>query len=391
MQDQARLKLPLRPMIIVVNARLLIKDGLEGMGYFIRETVRVLAETHPGDQFILLFDRTFDADLLTSPNLKGLVVPPPARHPLLWKFWFDLKIPLVLKKLKADVFLSPDGFCSLTTQVPQCLVVHDLGFLHHPEAYQKSHERFYRHFTPRFLKKARSIATVSAFSKKDIMKVYHTAPEKIDVVYNGVKEIFHPMGWEDRGVVKDQYARGCEYFLYAGALQPRKNLISLLKAFSIFKKRQQSEMKLVLAGRLAWKNENFLRLLETYKYKDEVILTGYLPEQELARVMAAAYALVYPSFFEGFGVPVLEAMKCAVPVLTAGQSAMEEIGEDAALYFDPHDHQDMAEKLMLIYKDEALRKTLSEKGRQVAEKYSWERTAGLLWETILKAVEKKGK
>ena len=146
-------------------------------------------------------------------------------------------------------------------------------------------------------------------------------------------------------------------------------------------------MKLMLAGRLAWKNDEFLELLKTYKYREDVVLTGYLEQSELEGLMASAYAMVYPSLFEGFGVPVVEAMKCEVPVLTSAHTAMEEIGEDAALYFDPASHTDMAEKLMLIYKDEDLRKSLIQKGNAVAKKFTWKRSAELLWESVLKSMK----
>lgn len=373
-------------MIIAVNTRFLLKDALEGYGYFTREVFRILTQKYPQHQFYFLFDRPYAGEFVFSENVHPLVVSPPARHPVLWKYWYDIKIPLALKKIKADVFVSPDGFCSLSTKVPQCLVVHDLGFLHQPEAYKKNHYRFYKYYTSAFLKKARRIATVSAFSKNDIVKEYKLPPQKIDVVYSAAKEIFYPIAFEEQALIKEKYTGGKEFFLCIGAIQPRKNLVNLLKAFSIFKRRQKSEMKLVLAGRLAWKNGDFLQLLSTYKYKDDVVLTHYLEEKELAQLTASAYALVYPSLFEGFGVPVLEAMKSRVPMLTSAATSMQEIAEDAALYFNPKDHEDVADKLMLIYKDENLRSRLIEKGKAVAEKYSWQRTADLLWESILKAV-----
>jgi glycosyltransferase involved in cell wall biosynthesis len=375
-------------MVIAVNTRFLLKDRLEGVGYFTQEVLKVLTKRYPQHQFYFLFDQPYSKSFIFSANVHPLVVSPPTRHPILWKYWYDIKLPLILRRIKADVFVSLDGFCSLTTSVPQCLIVHDLGFLHQPEAYKKSHYRFYKRYTPKFLKKARRIATVSQFSKKDIILSYHAEAEKIDVVYNGVKEIFHSTSFEEQSRVKEKYTAGKEFFLYVGAIQPRKNLVNLLKAFSIFKKRQKSEMKLVLTGRLAWKNGEFLQLLKTYKYRKDVLLTNYISEEELVQLMGAAYALVYPSFFEGFGVPVLEGMKCGVPVLTSANTSMQEIGEDAALYFNPADHTDIADKLMLIYKDENLRNRLIEKGKAIAEKYSWQRTADLLWESVLRTAEK---
>jgi glycosyltransferase involved in cell wall biosynthesis len=204
------------------------------------------------------------------------------------------------------------------------------------------------------------------------------------VVNNGVRENFRPVSMEEKANTKEKYTGGQEFFLHVGAIQPRKNLLNLLKAFSIFKKRLQSNMKLVLAGRLAWKNEEFWKLIKTYKYRDDVVITDYLPENELALLMGSAYALVYPSLFEGFGVPVVEAMRANVPVLTSQNSSMQEIGETAALYFNPHDHADIAEKMMLIYKDETLRKNLIEKGTAQAMKYTWKTSAEDFWRCILK-------
>jgi glycosyltransferase involved in cell wall biosynthesis len=373
-------------MIIAVNTRLLLKDSLEGCGYFVHEVFRIMADRYPQHQFYFLFDRPYDPSFVFGKNITPIVISPPARHPILWKYWFDIKVPAVLKRIKADVFVSADGFCSLATRVPQCLVVHDLGFLHFPDGYKRSHRLFYKHYTPRFLRKAAAIATVSQFSKNDIIKTYHTPERRIRVVYSAVKDRFGPIGWEEKEEIKAKYTEGREFFIYVGAIHPRKNLVNLLKAFSLFKKRQQTNMKLVLAGRLAWKNEEFKKLFSTYKYRQDVVLTHYLEEAELARLTAAAYALVYPSFFEGFGVPVLEGMKCHVPVLTSKGTSMEEIGGDAALYFDPSNPQDIAARLMLIYKDETLGRRLIEQGKLVSQKYSWEKTADGLWLSILEAV-----
>jgi glycosyltransferase involved in cell wall biosynthesis len=211
------------------------------------------------------------------------------------------------------------------------------------------------------------------------------APGEIHIVPNAARDIFQPLSDEEKDKVKNTYTGGKEYFVYAGAIHPRKNLTNLLKAFSIFKKRQKSNWKLVLAGRLAWKYKHFVESLETYKYREDVVLTGYLDEKELVKIVAAAYGLVYPSLWEGFGVPVLEAMRC--PVITSERSAMQEVAGDAALYINPSDHTDIAEKMMLLYKDENLRNRLIQKGKIICNEYSWDISAGLLWQTIMKAIK----
>jgi glycosyltransferase involved in cell wall biosynthesis len=372
-------------MNIAVNTKFLLADYLEGYGYFIYETFKRITQAHPEHQFIFIFDRPYDKRFVFEKNVIGVVTGPAARHPLLWKLWYDIKIPSVLKKYKADVFVSADGFCSLRTKVPQCLVVHDLAFLHYPSFSKKSHLLFYKRYTPKFLEKAASVATVSQFSKQDIINQYKSEATKIDVVYSAVKDIFQPVTDEDKVSTKNKYTDGKEYFVYAGAIHPRKNLLKLLKAFSVFKKRQQTNMKLVLAGRLAWKYESFIENLKSYKYRNDVVMTGYVEETELVKLIGSAYGMLYPSLFEGFGVPVLEAMQCDVPVITSVNSSMQEIAKDAALFADADNHKDIADKMMLLYKDENLRKELIQKGKKATTDYSWDRTAELLWQTILKA------
>ncbi|HET9429960.1 MAG TPA: glycosyltransferase, partial [Chitinophagaceae bacterium] len=180
-------------MKIAVNTRFLLDEYLEGYGYFIYEVFRRITRNHPEHEFLFIFDRPFDKRFLFEKNVKGVVVGPAARHPILWKLWYDVKIPALLKRHKADLFISCDGFCSLATNLPQCLVIHDLAWLHYPSFIPGSHLFYLKHFTPRFLQKSGSIATVSEFSKKDILEHYGVSPDKIDVVYSSAKEIFLPL------------------------------------------------------------------------------------------------------------------------------------------------------------------------------------------------------
>lgn len=374
-------------MKIAVNTRFLLEDYLEGYGHFLFETIRQMALDHPEHEFLFIFDRPFNQKFIPSDNCKGIVAGPAARHPILWKWWFDVRIPAILRRYKADVFLSCDGFCSLRTHVPQCLVIHDLAFLHFPGFIKRSHLLFYKRYTPKFLKKAAVISTVSAFSKNDIVNNYGIDPAEVEIVNNAARNIFHPIDFSEMQEVRDQFTEGKNYFIYTGSIHPRKNLINLLKAFSIFKKRQKSDWKLVIAGRLAWKFESFTESLKKYKYRSDVVMTGYVGEEELSRLIGAAYAMVYPSLWEGFGMPVLEAMQSAVPVITSEKSAMEEIGGDAALYANVTEPQELAERMMLLYKDETLRNTLIKRGKEKAKNYSWVKTADLLWKSVLKAAE----
>jgi glycosyltransferase involved in cell wall biosynthesis len=373
-------------MRIAVNTRFLPTDNPGGYAYFLYECFSRITKSHPEHEFIFIFNRPYDKKFVFEKNVKTVVTGPAARHPLLLKFWYDVKVPAVLKKYRADVFVSCDGFCSLTTKVPQCLLVHDLSFLHYPSFFKKTIFLFYKHYTSQFLIRAKSIVTVSAFLKKEILSQYKIDAGKIEIVPITVKDIFRPLNDMEREAVKNKLTNGKEYFINVGAIDPRKNLINLLKAFSVFKKKQKSNWMLVLAGRLDGENKKFAESLQTYKYRDDVVLTGYPEEEELVKVIGSAYALVYPSLREGFGLPVLEAMRCNIPVITSENSAMREIAEDAALYINPTDHNDIAEKMLLLYKDENLRRQLIQKGKIISDQYSRDKSAGLLWQSIIKAV-----
>ena len=198
-----------------------------------------------------------------------------------------------------------------------------------------------------------------------------------------------PLSWHEKEQVKEGFAEGREYFLFTGGIHPRKNLMNLLKAFSLFKKWQHSNMKLLVAGRLAWQYDEITEKLKTYKYRDDVVLLGYLPDEQLARITAAAYALVYPSFFEGFGLPIIEAMQCELPVITSNTGSMPETGGEAALYADPNDPEAIAKQMLRIYKDEALRERLITAGKIQAAKFSWDKAADQLWQIIVSTSEKR--
>lgn len=373
-------------MRIAVNTRLLLKGKLEGIGWFTYQTLERIVRNHPEHEFFFFFDRTYDPLFVFAPNVTPVVVHPQARHPILFYLWFEWSIPFMLRKYKIDLFLSPDSFMSLSTRVPTCLVIHDLAFEHYPDHFVFSQRLYWRHYSPLFAKKASRIATVSTFSKDDITKHYGIAPDKIDVVYNGAHDEYKPLNFSEREAVKKQYADGCEYFVFAGALHPRKNIVNLLKAFIAFKKHQQTNMKLVIAGRLAWKYEEVEQMQAEMPYKDDVKWVGYMNVDELSKVIGAAYALVYASLFEGFGIPILEALQCDVPAIVSNTSSMPEVAGDAALLVDPADPADIADKMHQLYKDEALRAKLIANAKQQVKKFDWDRSAEKLWESMMKCV-----
>lgn len=372
-------------MRIAVNAIFLQDNLREGFGHYAAEVLKRMVIQHPEDDFLLVYDRPWETPFLEASNLTSILVSPAARHPLSFKYWYDVKASKAVKKWKADVWFQPYGFCSLTSRIPQVLMIHDLAFLHYPKYISWYQRAYYRWFTPAFIRKAKKLITVSEFSKNDIVKSYRTSNDHIQVIPGAARTAFQPLDWEARQVVKDGYADGREYFLFVGGIHPRKNLLNLLKAFSHFKKWQHSNMKLLVAGRLAWQYDDLLEKLKTYKYREDVVLLDYLPEDQLQRVTAAAYALVYPSWFEGFGLPILEAMKCEVPVICSNTSSMPEVAGEAALLVDPADPDAIAKEMLSLYRNEGIRNAFIEKGIQRAACFSWEDAAESLYEALRQA------
>lgn len=374
-------------MRIAVNTRLLLQGKLEGIGWFSKETLSRVVKNHPEHEFIFFFDRPYSEEFVFAPNVTPVVVAPQARHPFLYITWTEISIPRMLRKYKADVYFSPEGLGSLRTKVPTCITIHDLAFLHYPGFVDKLHRWHYSRYQPRFAQKAKQIVAVSEYTKSDVVDKYGIAPEKISVVYNGAHQEYRPLDYETKKSIKEQYTDGKEYFIFTSAIHPRKNVVNLLKAFVQFKRRQKSGMKLVIVGRMAWQTDEIEKSKRLMPFKEDVIWTGYLDVKELARVTAAAYAMVYPSLFEGFGIPIVEAMQCEVPVITSTTSSMPEVGGDAALLADPEKPEDIAEKMGMIYKDERLRARLVAAAREQAQKFSWDKSAEALWEVIMKCKE----
>jgi glycosyltransferase involved in cell wall biosynthesis len=363
-----------RPQI-GVNARFLLPDRLEGIGRFSHEVLQRLVVNMSDVDFHFYFDRPYSKKYVYASNVIPHHIPPPARHPLLWLAWFELGIPYILSKTRAQAFFSPDGYLCLNTKIPQFPVFHDIAFEHYPKDISAIYARYYQTFFPRFARKAKQILTVSEFSKLDIIEKYHINAEKITVIGNGCSEIFSP-------IPATEYNK-LPYFLYAGAIQPRKNLENLLLAYDKFRDNYPSRVILKLTGRKAWNFENIISTYENMKYKSDVIFTGFVSDSELNRLYAGALALCYVSRFEGFGLPILEAFHAGTPVITSTTSSMPEVAGNAALLVNPEKVEEITQAMLNLALHPTLRQELIQNGNIQKNKFSWEKTSGLV-ETILR-------
>jgi glycosyltransferase involved in cell wall biosynthesis len=373
-------------MRIAVNTRMLQRGKLEGIGYFCLEAFRRIPRDHPEHEFLFIFDRPYDPSFVFSPNITPVAAGPPARHPLLWYLWYEWSLPRVFAPWKPDLFVSPDGYLSLRSGVPGLAVIHDINFEHYPGDLPFFNRTYYRRFFPRYAREATRIATVSQFSRDDISRTYRVPEEKIDVVYNGVNDGFVPLPEDAIASVRQRLTGGAPYFLFIGSIHRRKNIVNLLKAFDRYRHQRGDGMKLVFAGTKRWWTAEMEDAFRSMTFRDDVIFTGRLEEQKLFRITAAAFALTYVSTFEGFGIPLLEAMRCGVPVLTADVTSMPEVAGDSALLVDPFSVEAISDGMQRLANDDALRKELTRRGLVRSREFSWDRTARDLWHSIERAL-----
>lgn len=367
-------------MRIAINTRFLLPHKMEGFGRFTYEVAQRLVENNPEHTFYFFFDRPFDPKFLFGENVVPLVLSPPARHPILFKIWFNWSVTRALKKHKIDVFLSPDGYLSLKTEVPQISVIHDLNFEHFPEDIPASPRHYLQTYFPLFAKKAKHIVTVSEFSKQDIVEQYKVDPAKITVAYNSANAIFIPQTMAVKKQIKAEFTNGEPYFVYVGAIHARKNVKRLLQAFKHFKDETASTTKLLIVGEALWESA------ELGSSQKDVVFTGHVGIEKLATIVGSAKVLCLVSYFEGFGIPIVEAMQSGVPVLAGNLTALPEVCGNAGLLVDPFDVDAIARGLMRLDKDDTLRQEMIVKGFTQSQKFSWENTSKIIEEVVFGVV-----
>ena len=373
-------------MNIAINTRLLLKDKLEGIGWFTYESLKRICKNHPEHTFYFIFERPYHKDFIFEDNVKTIVIGPPTRHPVLYYLWFEFSIPKILKKINANLFISPDGFLSLKTKIKSIAVIHDINFMHHAKDFPILLRWYYRFFFPKFAKKSARIATVSEYSKKDISTQFGINENKIDVVYNGSKSLYKSISDAEKDLTKKRYTSKENYFLFVGALSPRKNVSNLLLAFNDFKIRTKSKYKLVIVGKKMFKTKDLHKTYEKLKCKSDVIFVGRKSPEELKFLYGSSTTLVFVPYFEGFGIPIIEAMNCETAVITSNKTSMPEVAGDAALLVDPFSVEEISTAMEEISTNESLRQELIKKGNIQKQKFSWDKTAEKLWLCIEKVI-----
>ncbi len=266
--------------------------------------------------------------------------------------------------------------------------MHDIAYEHYPETVPWLVRRYYKYYFPRFARRADRIATVSIFSKNDIVKEYNVDPSKIKVVYNGCKEAYHPIDETLKESTRSKWTGGKSYFIYIGSINPRKNIGNLLLAFEKYKTETKSDTKLLLIGKKMFMGSELDNILQDLKSKNDIQFLGRVEDAtEVNNLISASIAMVYVSVFEGFGIPCLEAMRCGTAVIASNTSSLPEVCGDAGFYVDPNSIDSIADGMKKIASDSGLRQVLINKGMPQSQKFSWQKTSELLWNLIEECIK----
>nr|HID12592.1 glycosyltransferase family 1 protein [Anaerolineae bacterium] len=274
----------------------------------------------------------------------------------------------------AELFHATEHLLLPLRTIPTVLTVHDLIFRHLP-AHHKPLNRWYLNLTvPLYCRRADRIIAISECTRRDLIAAYGLPPRKITVIYEAADPRFRPQPPETVAAVRARYGLPDRYLIFVGTIEPRKNLARLLAAFEAVHAERLSD-GLVIVGRRGWLYDDFFGRLEQSPARDAVLFPGYVPDEDLPALYAGAQALVFPSLYEGFGLPVLEAMACGTPVVCSNISSIPEVGGDAALYFDPTDTEALTEAIHTVLSDTGLHGEMRGRGLAQAARFSWRRAA----------------
>ena len=374
-------------MKIAINCWVLRNKQLDGIGYFTVNTLARVIQNHPEVEFMILCDKHFTEPYFDFPNVTKYHVFPALRHPVLYVFYMEVMLTLFLRKHKPDLLLSMEGFLSLSSSTKQMPVLYDINFEHQPQDLKFQNRLYFLFFFKRFVKKASRIATISEYSRQDIASFYKISPAKIDNVSCGINGSFSPLTADEITATRQQFSDGKPYFFFVGSMHPRKNIKRLIEAYTSFRQKSNCDYKLILAGSIWWSKSSMEEAYNTSPFKNDIVFTGRLSDEDLKKVLGSAFALSFVPIFEGFGLPIVEAFQSEVPVICSNTTSMPEVAGDAAILIDPFSVESIVAGMQKMFDDTALRNRLLQLGKLQKQKFTWDRTALLLWESVEKCLK----
>jgi glycosyltransferase involved in cell wall biosynthesis len=375
-------------MLISLDANPLATP-LTGVGHYTLELARHLAALAPAHEFELVSPFPFAARLTGGtnqalpPNLRAVE----AKVNSVSRRWFSLGLPLHLKQAGSDLFHGTNYEVPLWGKRPSVLTVHDLSLLLYPETHEPGLVRRGRRRMRVMARAASLVITPSESVRQEVLERLRLEPHKVVAIPEAPRDVFRPAAPDEALEVRRRLGIEDEFVLFVGTIEPRKNLTALVAAFEEILRSTDHRPQLVVSGKEGWLNDEFYSRVRASGVEERLRFTGYLPDEDLRALYSSCRVFVYPSLYEGFGLPPLEAMACGAPVVASRiPSIVEAVGADAACLVSPADHLGLASCIIRLLEDDGERERLSETGRERARLFSWEKTARATLEVYREAL-----
>jgi alpha-1,3-rhamnosyl/mannosyltransferase len=361
-----------------------------GVGHYTYELARALAHASPGDEFELVYPSSYPPVDLEGreplpPNLKEARV----RVGALGRRWWSAGLPRYAARRGLRLFHGTNYEVPLWGGAVRVLTVHDLSLLSHPETHERRRVWRARRRLPLMALAADAVVTPTEAVRREVCSRLRVSPSKVFAVHEAARECFKPMSKNEAAEALRGLGVDGEFLLAVGTIEPRKNLLTLVRAFEeVLRERPESGLRLVVAGGRGWLSGPLFESIEKSHARGRVVLAGYVTDEQLRALYSTCAAFVYPSLYEGFGLPPLEAMSCGAPVVAGWTPAVAEVSGGAARLFDPRDHAQLASAILELLDDHTARRALSEAGLRRAADFSWQRTARATLDVYAEALKR---
>lgn len=377
-------------LTILFDAGPIVNGPKSGIGHYTHRLIEALASRHPEE--LQLYGHYFNflgrkrPPLPKNSNLHYRVskIIPGKAQSALRRIGLQIPFDMLLRK-RGDIALFPN-FVSLPTMRPikKVVAIHDLGFIYHPQYLQPANLKFLQKFVPLSIKKASKIITISESTKSQLIDNYDVKSDKISVITPAAdNDYYYPRSASEVSNIRKKYGLPAKYVLFTSTLEPRKNIEGVLRSYAALDEKIKKAYGLVLAGGKGWEDESILKTINELRAAGEnIITTGYVPDEDLPAIYSGAALFVYPSFYEGFGIPPLEAMACGVPVISADNTSLPEVVGNAGLYVKAEDTAGLTLLIEQVLANPKLAKELRQKGFKQAKKFSWQESAQQLFNLL---------
>jgi glycosyltransferase involved in cell wall biosynthesis len=361
---------------VLING-LLLTEHFTGVQYYTENLLRAMGLTNKNEiKLGILLPKNYTGNIRSNNNLIAHNTNINSLNRFNRIFFENFKLANFYRLNKYDLHHATSYVLPFFWNYPSVVTIHDLIALIHPEFCQRESAFYFKHFLPRTIKKAAKIIAVSKKVKDDILKQFEISPEIIKVIYLGVDNIFKKIQSEEALIkLKHTYKLPQQFILFVGNIEPKKNLARLIIAFNQLKQQTETNHKLVIVGRNGWKYKSVYSLISALKIDSEILFTGYVPREDLAGIYSLADVFVFPSLYEGFGIPPLEAMACETPVIVSSHGALPETTGGNCLQVDPYDVDDITKTINKLLTDNALKKRTIEDGKKWVKNFTWEKAA----------------